>query len=116
MKSINLLGVAMLFGAAAAGAQVGVPVPSVGGGVGATTETTVSPSTTGNARGDRARTGRDAVTPRRTTPTETPSVNTPVPPIAGSTTATTGSSVDGDGSAATSGTVGASGTIPDAPR
>ena len=116
MNFINLLGITMLFGATAAGAQVGVPVPSMGGSVGATTETRVSPSPTGNARGDRARTGRDAVATRRATPTETPSVNTPVPTIAGSATATTGSSVDGDGSATTSGTVGAGGTIPDAPR
>lgn len=116
MKFINLLAVTMLFGATAAAAQVGVTAPVVGGSVGATTGTTVPAGTTEAARGDRTRTGRDAVATRRATPTDTPSVNTPAPPIAGNATATTGSSVDGDGSAKTSGTVGAGGTIPDAPR
>lgn len=110
---------AAAFAATGAAAQVSSTTnPAVTGSIGATTGapgTSVpgvgtSPTASGAtspARGDRARTGRDALNPAPTVDTTT----TAVPPIAGSR-ATPGTSVNGDGNATTPGTSGTAATTP----
>lgn len=131
MKNYTILAAALVFGTAAH-AQVGSASPSVGGSVGATTGatravpaagTTATPGTTlgttgtsvtpSNARGDRARTGRAAVEASPAT-VET-KARTAVPPLASDTSTATGTSVNGDGSTATTGTAGTAG-FPEGPR
>ena len=131
MKNYTIMALALIFGTAAH-AQVGAANPTVGGSVSATTGatraapsagTTATPSTTlaptgpsvtpSNTRGDRARTGRAVVDASPTT-VET-RARTTVPPLASDTSTATGTSVNGDGSTATTGTAGTAG-FPEGPR
>ncbi len=102
--------------ATAATAQVGsAPVAGTNSAVGPNSPAG-SIANTGNAAGDRARTGRDAIGSRPgVTSSTTGTVSGATPPVSGAGSAEVGGSVSGDGAASTTGTVGAGGTPPQTP-